>query len=83
MRLDVIFPAGIVFALLFLNAIPQVSSNVINYIAMGELLGIFALSYVVYTQMQAKLIAIKLMGSIPQEQILKIQDIIQMTAMEI
>jgi len=83
MRLDVIFPAGIVFALLFLNAIPQVASSTINYIAMGELLAIFALSYVICTQMQARLIAIKLMGSIPQEQILKIEDIIQLTAMEI
>lgn len=83
MRLDIIFPASIVFALLFLNAIPTVSSSTINYIAMGELLGLFALSYLIYSQMQAKLIAIKLAGSIPQEQALDINEVIRMTAMEI
>ena len=82
MRLDVILPASIVFALLFLNAIPTVASSTINYIAMGDLLGIFALSYLIYTQMQAKMIAIKLAGSIPEEQILNIGDVIQMTALE-
>jgi hypothetical protein len=83
LRLDVMFPASIIFALLFLNAIPQVAVNPINYIAMADLLGIFALSYIVYTQVQANMIAIKLTGSIPQEQIMKIEDVISMVAMEV
>lgn len=83
MRLDIILPAALIFGFIFMGNIPSIAASTINYIVMGELLGLFTLSYLIYTQMQAKMIAIKLNGSIPEEQSLNLQDVIQMTAMEI
>jgi hypothetical protein len=81
MRLDVLFPAAIVFILLIINQFPN-SSNPAVYTGLACLEGLFALAYVIYTQQQATLIGIKMVGSLPQEQIMNVEDVIRMTAME-
>lgn len=66
MRLDVIIPAGAIFAITLFYTIPAVTASSLSELVVGEIGGLFVLSYLIYTCLQAFLYSVKLAGSVEE-----------------
>ena len=79
MRMDIIVPSGIVFFLIMNYLLPSISTSMTNYIMLGILFSIFALSYLIYTCLSAYLYAVKIMANLSTRQNVNIDDLINAT----
>jgi hypothetical protein len=62
MRMDILFPAGMLFIITLAATLPTLTTSAINTIVLSQTMGLFVISYLVYTFLQAYLFAIKLSG---------------------
>lgn len=81
MRMDIIVPSGIIFFLLITTTFPSIAANTANVLTLGIIFSVFALSYLLYTILNAFLYAIKTISNMNAQQEARIDDLIAVTLM--
>jgi hypothetical protein len=78
LRLDILVPAAMVFGVTLYSTIPSTLTTPSAELTLSTVIGVFVLSYLVYTVLQAYLVSVKLSGSLLEEQELRLGDVITM-----
>jgi hypothetical protein len=63
MRMDILLPAAIVFGAIIFITLPSIANTSLNELVLSEIAGLFALSYLFYTGLQAYMFAVKTKSS--------------------
>lgn len=78
-RMDILIPSGLVFVGTMFYTVPQAATTTANAIMFAQVAAIYTLSYLIYTVLTTFLVSVRIAGSIPPEEPLNMDTIIEET----